>query len=265
MLGVQWWWGITGDLQMLQGTDVSTRELQFVLLPGLHGTGELWQPFVDAAPPATRLIPCSYPSEVPSCYASLEAHVRSMLPERSPFVLVAESFSGPVGIRIAASPPKNMWALVLCNTFAAPPFARPWSLFPWKTLFRIPGPSPLIRRYFVGRSASDEQVRQVRDLVLRADPAVLAARVRLVLATQVREKLAQVGLPVLYLRGTRDRLVPDRALTTIREVLPSVTPSFVPAPHFILQMAPTASWESIEWFLHQRLDATSVFRSAGCW
>jgi len=226
-------------------------ELQFVLLPGLHGSDEMWQPFLDAAPDGCTLLPVSYPSEPPSGYSSLEVFVRSILPTDSPFVLVAESFSGPIAIRIAAAPPNNLSALVLCNSFAASPAWSVWTWFPWKTLFRIPGPSLIIRRYFVGASASAPQVQQVRDLVLRSDPAVLAARVRLVLSTDVRERLSKIRLPVLCVRGTEDRLVPSHALQTIRDLLPSVAVSFVPAPHFTLQTAPSETWQAIRRFSRQ--------------
>ncbi len=224
-------------------------KLQFVLLPGLHGSGELWQPLLDAVPDGVNMLPVSFPSETPSGYSSLETFVRSILPADVPFVLVAESFSGPVGIRIAAAPPPNMSALVLCNSFAAPPSWSVLAWFPWKTLFRIPGPSPIIRRYFLGRSASESQVRLMRDLVQGSDPSVLAARVRMVLSDDVREHLSRIESPVLYIRGTQDRLVPDRALQIIRDLLPSVAVSLIPAPHLILQVAPAHAWQAIERFM----------------
>ena len=229
--------------------------IHYVLLPGLHGSEELWHPFLEAAPRAASLSPTSYPPDAQADYSTLEAYVRSKLPPSAPFALVAESFSGPIGIRIAASPPVNMSALVLCNSFATPPACPAWAWFPWKPLFRIPGPSQIIRRYFVGRDAPASRVQQVRDLVLRTDPSALAARVRLVLGVDVRGSLSQILLPVLYLRGTEDRLVADRSLAVIRELLPSVVVSFIPAPHFTLQIAPALAWHAIQRFAEQWSEA----------
>lgn len=226
-------------------------EIQYVLLPGLHGSDELWQPLVDAAQESARLIPVAYPSEVVSDYSLIESFVRDLLPSSAPFVLVAESFSGPVAIRISAAPPDNMSALVLCNSFAAAPAWSALVAFPWKTLFRIPGPSQIIRRYFVGCAAPRSQVRQVRDLVLGSDPAVLASRVRLVLRTDVREQLTRIQLPVLYIRGTEDRLVSMHALRTVRDLLPSVVVSFVPGPHLIFQVAPDEAWLVVKRFMNE--------------
>ncbi len=226
-------------------------DVQYVLLPGLHGSNELWQPLVGAAKESAKLIPAAYPSELASDYLEIESFVRGLLPSVAPFVLVAESFSGPAAIRISAAPPENMSALVLCNSFAAPPACSALALFPWKTLFKIPGPSKIIRRYFLGRAAPMSQVRQVRDLVLGSDSAVLASRVRLVLRTDVRQRLSRIQLPVLYIRGTEDRLVSKRALQTVRDLLPSVAVSFVPGPHLILQVAPAEAWEAVKRFMNE--------------
>jgi pimeloyl-[acyl-carrier protein] methyl ester esterase len=95
-------------------------------------------------------------------------------------------------------------------------------------------------------------VRHVRKIVLGSNPVVLAARARLMFTADALEQLSQIDLPVLYIRGTEDRLVSDRALRTIRDVLPSVEVSFVAAPHFILQMAPSEAWRAIEQFSEHR-------------
>jgi pimeloyl-ACP methyl ester carboxylesterase len=219
-----------------------------VLLPGLYGSDQLWRPFLEAAPTGHTLFPVSYPDDVPTGFAELEEYVRSILPEEVSFIMIAESFSGPVAIRIAASPPANMLALVLCNTFAVAPYTSAWAAFPWKTLFRIPGPTMIIRRYMAGRSAPDSLVDQIRSLVLASDAAVLAARMRLVLRVDVRAHLSRIELPVLYLRGTGDRLLPGRSLQAICAQLPGLTISVVNAPHLTLQRAPAESWQAIERF-----------------
>jgi hypothetical protein len=48
--------------------------------------------------------------------------VRAALPTRGRFVLLAESFSGPLAIRIAADPPSALVGLILCVTFARNPY-----------------------------------------------------------------------------------------------------------------------------------------------
>jgi pimeloyl-ACP methyl ester carboxylesterase len=94
--------------------------MKLVLIPGLDGTGDLFAPFVDALVGVEcRII--AYPPDREMNYAEHEAFVREHLPATGDFVLLAESFSGPVGVSIAAAPPANLRGLILCCSFASNP------------------------------------------------------------------------------------------------------------------------------------------------
>ena len=93
---------------------------RLVLLPGLDGTGELFAAFIDALGGfATQIV--SYPPDRAMTYAEYESFVRAKLPADEDFVLLAESFSGPIGISIAAAAPPRLKGLILCGTFASNP------------------------------------------------------------------------------------------------------------------------------------------------
>jgi len=80
---------------------------RLVLLPGLDGTGELFASFIDALGGfATQVI--AYPTDRAMTYAEHENFVRGKLPADEDFVLLAESFSGPIGISIAAAAPPRL-------------------------------------------------------------------------------------------------------------------------------------------------------------
>ena len=91
-----------------------------VLLPGLDGTGELFADFVSALDGIRRRV-ISYPADRAMDYAQHEAFARAKLPADEDYVLLAESFSGPVGIAIAASRPPRLKGFILCVSFAANP------------------------------------------------------------------------------------------------------------------------------------------------
>ncbi len=85
---------------------------KLILLPGLDGTGELFAPFIEALGGfETQVV--SYPPDRAMSYAEHEAFARAKLPSDEDYVLLAESFSGPVGISIAAPAPKRLKALIL--------------------------------------------------------------------------------------------------------------------------------------------------------
>src|SRR5512138_2251270 len=93
---------------------------RLVLLPGLDGTGDLFAPFIDALDGyPTQVV--AYPADRAMNYAAHEAHARAQLPRDEDCILLAESFSGPVGIAIAASPPPGLKGLILCASFAVNP------------------------------------------------------------------------------------------------------------------------------------------------
>src|SRR5258706_2862593 len=92
-----------------------------LLLPGMDGTGRLFTPLGRALGPRFETRVIAYPRDRVLTYGELGAQIA--LP-RGPFVLVAESFSGPIAIALAASRPPGLVGLVLAASFARSP--RPW-------------------------------------------------------------------------------------------------------------------------------------------
>ncbi len=102
---------------------VNTPSPVLVLLPGLDGTGKLFAEFLKALDSSIGTLVVTYPKDVPMNYDQLEALVTAALPTDRPFVLLGESFSGPLAIRIAARRPEFLVGLVLCVTFARNPYS----------------------------------------------------------------------------------------------------------------------------------------------
>lgn len=96
-----------------------------VILPGMHGTGELFAEFIAALPRAVESIVVSYPPDRPLNYAELEKLVRASLPVERPYVLLGESFSGPIAVSIAASKPAGLRGLMLVGSFVRNPTIVP--------------------------------------------------------------------------------------------------------------------------------------------
>ena len=114
------------DLGIVDADDYGLNETggvtALVILPGLDGTAALHAQFVaclgDVLGPVTVL---RYPPDKALDYAALEVLVKAALPSDVPFVLLGESFSGPIALSIAADPPVNLVGLVLSTTFARTP------------------------------------------------------------------------------------------------------------------------------------------------
>src|SRR5581483_8651961 len=105
------------DVSMMYRRAVST----IVLLPGMDGTGLLFQPWIAAKPDGFDVQVIDYPVDAELGYEDLWPLVRARLPQNRPYFLLAESFSGPLGVMLAAEAPPGLRGLMLCCTFAKNP------------------------------------------------------------------------------------------------------------------------------------------------
>ena len=216
---------------------------RIVLLPGLDGTGALFEGFVRASPPGVSLDIVTLPRE-PLSYEELATRLAPRLQLAPDTILLAESFSGPLAVLVAEH--HQIAALVLCNTFVTPPRPRALAALPLTSFFHLPPPAVLVRRYLVGPGASDDLVAQVRTAVASVPPAVLAMRMSSVLTVDVARCLTRCTAPILYLRGTEDRLVPEASLRRVIDAASvPVSVARILGPHLLLQVAPEAAWRAV--------------------
>jgi pimeloyl-ACP methyl ester carboxylesterase len=225
---------------------VNAFPIPILLLPGMDGTGDLFDFFIAEAPPAFRPLVVSLPPR--GSYEELVEAVRFRIPDE-PFVIVGESYSGPLALRIASAADTQAVAVVLCNSFIASPYTPILRVLPW-TLLLSKAPSPaMIRRLMAGRNAPAELIDAIQAAIARTPADVLPARLREVFALDEAKTLEAIRLPILYLRGTRDALVPESAVERIVRVAPHVVRRDIPAPHLLLQTAPKQAWSAIEEFV----------------
>lgn len=223
-----------------------------LLLPGIDGSGRLFAPLLAAEPRFDAEV-VSYPPDRPLDVDDLVALVRQRLPRRR-FFLVAESFSGPIAIRIAAERPPRLAGLVLAATFLhapLPAILRPLRALAVPSLFALPMPAALVRLLLAGTDAPDGIVEEVRRAVATVAPEVMARRAADALALDVREEAARVESPILFLAPSRDRLVRTDAAAEVLAVRPDAQVVTLDAPHMILQRCPHASLARIEEFLRR--------------
>ena len=231
---------------------------RILLLPGMDGSGELLREFVGALPMGVETTVVHYPGDHVLTYAELEELVWAAIPVGEEFVLLAESYSTPLAIRIAAAQPEGLRALVLCSGFASSP-VRGWfrdvaMMLPLRTI-RLVFPDMLVRWLLVGSDAPQALVTAVGSQIGWVEPHVLAARVREALLCDVHAALAQVAVPIQYLRAAEDRLVAVECLEEILMIQPGTAVTVLDGPHLLLQREPDASAARVMEFLQQGLGA----------
>src|ERR1700722_4342704 len=217
----------------------TTSSPSLVLLPGLDGTGKLFSELLRVLGSDIDAQIVAYPVDQPLGYAELEALVRAALPADRRFVLLGESFSGPIAIRIDADPPAGLAGVILCGTFARNPYplfgwAQPLAAwFPLKSL-----PRWLRAPLMWGSLAAERAPTQLNRAMAAVSADVIRHRIAALLAVDASAELARVELPILVLQAAHDLVIPRSATQWILETAPHAQFVEIEGPHLLLQTRP---------------------------
>jgi pimeloyl-ACP methyl ester carboxylesterase len=236
--------------------------ITMLLLPGLEGSGELFARLIEELGPGFNSRIVTYPHACRS-YGEAGSVVRELLPGRRPLIMVAESFSTPLAVQIAAEAPNEIDGLVLCNGFVSNPLSNSESLWalmtaPW--FLRFPLTSIAARTFLVGPDATDGLVAQVRHAVGPVPADVLCARLRAVLGCDARDALRRIRVPILCVQSTRDRLIGEMASREILRIKPDVAVERIDGPHLLLQREPRRCAEIIQAFVDRVVLQSTISR-----
>ena len=235
-----------------------------VTLPGLDGS-----PYLQGALPAAlqRLAGArainhqclAYPPQAPMGYTDLADWARPQLPQDRPFVLLAESFGGPLALLLAGcgqgsalrAPPAQLQGVVLAASFvgAAVPWAAPLvpllQRAPARAMLAIP--PALWHWWLLGRWATPALRTALQQALRHTPPHVLRHRALQALQPP-RLDVSALTVPLLVLRAAQDRLLPASGLQAFAAA-PRCQMRTVDGPHMLLQAVPDACAPAIASFM----------------
>ena len=152
-----------------------------LLLPGMDGTGILFKEFVRRLPDGIDAKILRYPEDKYLTYEQLAELLICALPVNKPYVIIAESYSGPLAALLAAHPVGDLQAVVFVSSFVSFP-CGPIGLWIAKVLpvflFRPRAPAWILRWFLMNSSTTREIICEVQDVIARVNPEVLARRLR---------------------------------------------------------------------------------------
>lgn len=203
-----------------------------------------------ALPADIKPIVVSYPADQKISYPNLVPLIMAALPIDEPFILLGESFSGPLAVMVAATRPANLIGVILCATFVNSP--RPllaWAiqLFARPILFRTFPPAQFIKA-IIGGNATPELLALVAQVHASFRPEVIAFRVRMVSKVDVRNQLHLCDTPMLYIAAANDKIVPARNIQIIQQIKSDLQVVTIHAPHAIPLTRPVQTAEFIKNF-----------------
>ena len=227
------------------------KTMSLVLLPGLDGTGELFDPLVANLPKWINPIIVPYPKDKSYGYSELKPIVIRKLPENSDFVVLGESLSGPLAVMTAGDHPKGLQGIILCASFINKPFrfVPSWlSIFSVSPVYQL-WPAAIRMRSILGRENYQQLAVKALDAIKSVGPDVIAARVKAILKVNVAEELGRCDVPILYMAGVKDHLIKKHNIDSIKKIKRDVKVSEIDTQHLILQIEPKIAAEEIEKFL----------------
>lgn len=226
--------------------------MTLVLLPGMDGTGTLFDSFVAALGGSCRVKVVRYPTKEAFGYPELEKVARAVLPEDGPLVILGESFSGPIAVALAESCSSRLKGLVLCCSFVRNP--RPFANYLKPLIGWLPitaTATSKLRSILLGRFDSKALDSVLAEAIAKVSVPAIRARLRAVVDVDVSEKFAALNTPVLYLRASDDRVVPRASSELALRLKPQMRLVQLEAPHFLLQASPVEAANIVSEFVHE--------------
>ncbi len=248
--------GDTADAPRRTGdtADVPLLTAEIVLLPGMDGTGEMFEPLVTVikqSQPKAKIRIVRYPPNIALGYAELVEFAAAQLP-CGPCILIGESFSGPIALELATKFSENVQCVVLSTSFACNPLTSLAWAAPLLDFLPISyAPSWLMEQQLFNDSATPALKAALDRALKSVQPNVMRARLRAIFQVDARKTLSQMQQPLLYLQADADRVVPERCAQEIKQAQPNAKILTLPGPHCLLQAAPELAWRSISaWLAH---------------
>lgn len=232
---------------------------RLILLPGMDGTGELFRPLIRSLPKSVSANVVVYPASefsYDSLYRLVVEHIRQQVQSSGQrVVVVAESFSGPIAIRVALENREYVESLVLVASFVSCPRPRliRLAIQLGPAIFSLSLPRKVVQAVMLDSSCDESLVSQTQQIVNTVLPETMIARIKEVSVVDVREKLAQCDVPILAIEASHDYLVPSGQLDEIRRIAPRAKTVVVQGPHLLLQAKPNQCWVEIYQFLANSL------------
>ncbi len=224
---------------------IASRPIPILLLPGMDGTGELLKPLAARLSLSSPVHIVSYPLHEPLGYDDLAAFAAGLAPKER-FVILGESFSGPVAIEIAAREPRAA-GLILASSFAWHPFPSLFApLARMLDLKRIP--SKIVEAALLGTAGTPELKARLRELLEKLPREIVQARTAEVLRADKRSRLRQIACPVMCLYGRFDRVTGKQCVQQILLAQPRCQVRRFDASHMLLETHPDEAARAIDEF-----------------
>ena len=213
--------------------------LKLVLLPGMDGTGELFEEFLSYHDGEHLVI--SLPQNGPQDHSSLAKSLEIQLPKED-YILLAESFSGGIVPELLKQDLTNMKGVIFVASFLSSPnrYLLPIAkILPIKALASAPLSKIGHKFLLLGQDASNALLSKFIKVTKSIPDHILKSR--LAVMSQQGLPLATFDVPTVYIQALSDRLISPRKSRELSNVFRNIEYIEIDGPHFLLQAKPKES------------------------
>ncbi len=210
--------------------------MKVVLLPGMDGTGELFEEFLSYYDDEHLVI--SLPQKGPQDHSSLAKSLEKQLPKED-YILLAESFSGGIVPELLKQSSINIKGVIFVASFLSCPKKHLLPIvkfLPLKALASAPFSQIAHKFLFLGQDASTAVLSKFIKVIKSIPDPILKSR--LTVMSQQRLPLGILDVPAVYIQATSDRLIAPRKSREFSKVFQNIEYIEIDGPHFILQAKP---------------------------
>ena len=208
--------------------------MKIVLLPGLDGTGDLFEPILNELPKNIDVTVIKYNNSKKQTYKELVEYVATQLP-KDDFILVAESFSGYIAYKIGLKRFKNLKHIVFVATFLTNPRAIMLNLIP-SFIFRLRIPKLIIKWLFLGFNTDKNIINLFQKTINNVASDIIKFRLQEI--KKLKPTNNKLNLPTTYIQATQDYLVPTESLKDFQKLCQNLKVYQIRGKHLIVQSNP---------------------------
>jgi len=222
--------------------------LKLVFLPGMDGTGKLFSsflPFLDGFECTVLPLPQTGKQD----YETLAKHIKKELPNED-FILIAESFSGPIAVLLSQESLNNLRGVIFVATFLSQPkiaLLHISKTVPIKAFMAAPFRKFFYKWLCFGFDAKDSTLNVFEESVRSVPVNILKARLKAI--SDMDLELNKVFCPALYLQAQNDQLVPQSKAEEFNKYFEDIEIETISGPHFLLQTKPEKCADVIKAFI----------------
>lgn len=185
-------------------------------MPGLDGTGLLFYRQVRVLQHRFRVLTYRLRDDardMAALVADLAQHLETAVPDRTPVVMVGESFGGALAMSFAIAHPERVRALVILNSFTKiTPRAKLFlalgamRLIPWRTMQWV---RMLTAARLHSAHTHADEIRRFLLLTKGTTREGYRNRLRILTRYDIRPALHRLTVPTLFLAADKDHLIPS--------------------------------------------------------